>query len=105
MVFVFGIDIPLLEILLVVSILILIAVIFLVWAQKRISNSLQRLERDLERFESVFVKKEKRIERSLEQLRGWVKNKLSLGEQPEKLKRQLKKLGWREELIERAFKE
>jgi len=96
MVYVFGIDLPLLEILFFVSIIILIGIIILIFAYRWLKKYIEELGK-------LLLKREIHLVHSVEKLEEYIKRKLGEGVHPEHIKDMVKKVGWRDEHIEDAF--
>ncbi|MEM4248006.1 MAG: hypothetical protein QXH80_01955, partial [Candidatus Nanoarchaeia archaeon] len=97
MVFVFGFDVPVIEILLVSTIVILVTLCFLFYYVRRILQSVERLEEHL----GAHVEQDKpefiRIER-------WVREHLRRGISEKKIREHLQSQGWENLVINEALK-
>lgn len=96
MVFVFGFDVPVIEILLVSTVVILITLVFLAYYIRRILQSIKNLEKHL----GAHVEKDKpnfiRIEK-------YVREHLGKGLSEKKIREHLQSQGWENLIISEVF--
>ena len=101
--YVFGIDMPIMELLFILAVMMVAALIFVVWEIRKLRKLILREQSDINRFEENIGKISNKTSSGNNRLSSYVKKAINNGLKKKDIEKSLIKSGWSKDDINKAF--